>query len=112
MIQVKKKLDSGTRQFLAFIFSVVIKFYFIYFIKGWAYGEIQVKGSKIKQSGYYPESFTKPIGKQSATSDSSSTAPKSPSLGKSEEKVEKVITLYPYQANQDDELTFEGLFFS
>jgi len=80
MIQVRKKLDSG-----------------------WLMGEIQVKGQK-KQIGYFPSSYVKAIGKTSG--DDSAT--KSSSQVAKEEKVEKVVTLYPYAASQEDELSFQG----
>lgn len=84
MIQVLKKLDSG-----------------------WSLGEIQIKGKK-KQTGYFPTSYVKSMGKASGGDDSSSQAPpKSPQIVK-EEKAERVITLYPYEASQDDELSFQA----
>lgn len=89
MIQVLKKLDSG-----------------------WSLGEIQIKGKK-KQTGYFPTSYVKSMGKGSGGGgaggdDSGSQAPpKSPQIVK-EEKAERVITLYPYEASQDDELSFQA----
>lgn len=83
MIQVLKKLDSG-----------------------WSLGEIQIKGKK-KQTGYFPTSYVKSMGKASGGDDSSQAAPKSPQIVK-EDKAERVITLYPYEASQDDELSFQA----
>lgn len=83
MIQVRKKLESG-----------------------WLMGEIQIKGQK-KQVGYFPASYVKSIGKSSGD-DSLQSAPKSPQITK-EDKVEKVVTLYPYAASQvnfKDKLAF------
>lgn len=84
MIAVIKKLDSG-----------------------WSLGEIQIKGKK-KQNGYFPTSYVKSMGKASGGDESGSqAAPKSPAIVK-EERAERVITLYPYEANQDDELSFQA----
>ena len=84
MIQVLKKLDSG-----------------------WSLGEIQIKGKK-KQTGYFPTSYVKSMGKGAGGDENSGqAAPKSPQIVK-EEKAERVITLYPYEANQDDELSFQA----
>lgn len=80
MIQVRKRLESGKFycSFSGCLLNLKIDSILNFQNLGWCFGEIQIKG-KNKQSGYFPESYVKSMGKQSgASKDESGSAPKSP----------------------------------
>ncbi|XP_046814364.1 intersectin-1 isoform X7 [Vespa crabro] len=70
---------------------------------GWWEGELQARGKK-RQIGWFPASYVKPL-----TSSSNRSTPVSHGYQDSptDPNVERVMALYPYQAQNEDELTFE-----
>ncbi|XP_015189067.1 PREDICTED: intersectin-1 isoform X9 [Polistes dominula] len=70
---------------------------------GWWEGELQARGKK-RQVGWFPASYVKPL-----TSSSNRSTPVSHGYQDSptDPNVERVMALYPYQAQNEDELTFE-----
>ncbi|XP_053214714.1 intersectin-1-like isoform X2 [Panonychus citri] len=74
---------------------------------GWWEGETQVKGQK-RQVGWFPASYVKSLSGSGAGSGGSS-ARSTPDPNRAEnEAIEKVISLYPFAAQQDDELSFQA----
>lgn len=87
LVQVKKKNDSG-----------------------WWEGETQVKGKK-KEVGWFPATYVKPLNAPSGGSGDgpsirSTDAAKAPTS--SSDLSERVISIYPFKAQHDDELSFEA----
>ncbi|XP_029038941.2 intersectin-2 isoform X7 [Osmia bicornis bicornis] len=70
---------------------------------GWWEGELQARGKK-RQIGWFPASYVKPL-----TSSSNRSTPVSHGYQDSptDPNVERVMALYPYQAQNEDELSFE-----
>ncbi|XP_066583007.1 intersectin-1 [Prorops nasuta] len=70
---------------------------------GWWEGELQARGKK-RQQGWFPASYVKPL-----TSSSNRSTPVSHGYQDSptDPNVERVMALYPYQAQNEDELSFE-----
>ncbi|XP_076392418.1 dynamin associated protein 160 isoform X5 [Megachile rotundata] len=70
---------------------------------GWWEGELQARGKK-RQIGWFPASYVKPL-----TSGSNRSTPVSHGYQDSptDPNVERVMALYPYQAQNEDELSFE-----
>ncbi|XP_012284787.1 intersectin-2 isoform X2 [Orussus abietinus] len=70
---------------------------------GWWEGELQARGRK-RQIGWFPASYVKPL-----TSSSNRSTPISHRYQDSptDPNVERVMALYPYQAQNEDELSFE-----
>ncbi|KAK2582098.1 hypothetical protein KPH14_002798 [Odynerus spinipes] len=70
---------------------------------GWWEGELQARGKK-RQVGWFPASYVKPL-----TSSSNRSTPVSHGYQDSptDPNVERVMALYPYQAQNEDELSFE-----
>ncbi|KAH0568927.1 intersectin-1 isoform X2 [Cotesia glomerata] len=70
---------------------------------GWWEGELQARGKK-RQIGWFPASYVKPL-----TSSSNRSTPVSHGYQDSptDPNVERVMALYPHQAQNDDELSFE-----
>ncbi|XP_015786793.1 intersectin-2 isoform X2 [Tetranychus urticae] len=74
---------------------------------GWWEGEIQIKGQK-RQIGWFPASYVKSLSGSGAGSGGSS-ARSTPDPNKAEsETIEKVMSLYPFVAQHDDELSFQA----
>ncbi|CAK1547913.1 unnamed protein product [Leptosia nina] len=73
---------------------------------GWWEGELQAKGRN-RQSGWFPASYVKIL--QSSGRTSGRTTPVSSKMDAmpSETVIDKVIALYPYTAQNADELSFE-----
>ncbi|CAG0883810.1 unnamed protein product [Darwinula stevensoni] len=88
LIQVKKKSSSG-----------------------WWEGELQAKGQK-KKSGWFPASYVKVKSGSGSVSSSTRTSPLPRELADFETTAfpfnirEEVVALFPYEAQNDDELTF------
>lgn len=98
---------------------------------GWWEGETQQKGKK-KEVGWFPATYVKPLtgggGSSGAPSASSSPRPESKSAPVSSSEssggmsprilqptvdtltfiIEKVVSIYPFKAQHDDELSFEA----
>ncbi|XP_014247399.1 intersectin-1 isoform X2 [Cimex lectularius] len=70
---------------------------------GWWEGELQAKGKK-RQIGWFPASYVKLL---AGGRNSRSTSRKSSESGLSDGLLERVIALYPYTAQNEDELSFE-----
>ncbi|CAK9815717.1 ITSN1 [Anthophora quadrimaculata] len=70
---------------------------------GWWEGELQARGRK-RQIGWFPASYVRPF-----TSSSNRSTPVSHGYQDSptDPNVERVMALYPYQAQNEDELSFE-----
>ncbi|KAG9429821.1 intersectin-1 isoform X8 [Apis mellifera carnica] len=70
---------------------------------GWWEGELQARGKK-RQIGWFPASYVKPL-----TSSSNRSTPVSHGYQDSptDPNIERVMALYPYQAQNEDELSFE-----
>ncbi|XP_011306596.1 intersectin-2 isoform X3 [Fopius arisanus] len=70
---------------------------------GWWEGELQARGKK-RQIGWFPASYVKPL-----TSSSNRSTPVSHGYQDSptDPNVERVMALYPHQAQNDDELSFD-----
>ncbi|XP_020278373.1 intersectin-1 isoform X3 [Pseudomyrmex gracilis] len=70
---------------------------------GWWEGELQARGKK-RQIGWFPATYVKPL-----TSSSNRSTPVSHGYQDSptDPNVERVMALYPYQAQNEDELSFE-----
>ncbi|XP_072755931.1 intersectin-1 [Anoplolepis gracilipes] len=70
---------------------------------GWWEGELQARGKK-RQVGWFPATYVKPL-----TSSSNRSTPVSHGYQDSptDPNVERVMALYPYQAQNEDELSFE-----
>ncbi|XP_076663199.1 dynamin associated protein 160 isoform X5 [Andrena cerasifolii] len=70
---------------------------------GWWEGELQARGKK-RQIGWFPASYVKPL-----TSSSNRSTPVSHGYQDSptDPNVERVMALYPYQAQNEDELSFD-----
>ncbi|CAK9797482.1 ITSN1 [Anthophora plagiata] len=70
---------------------------------GWWEGELQARGKK-RQIGWFPASYVKPF-----TSSSNRSTPVSHGYQDSptDPNIERVMALYPYQAQNEDELSFE-----
>ncbi|XP_043286823.1 intersectin-2 isoform X3 [Venturia canescens] len=70
---------------------------------GWWEGELQARGKK-RQIGWFPASYVKPL-----TSSSNRSTPVSHGYQDSptDPNVERVMALYPHQAQNEDELSFE-----
>ncbi|XP_026672719.1 intersectin-1 isoform X4 [Ceratina calcarata] len=69
---------------------------------GWWEGELQARGKK-RQIGWFPASYVKPL-----TSSSNRSTPVSHGYQDSptDPNVERVLALYPYEARNEDELSF------
>ncbi|XP_050466670.1 intersectin-1 isoform X2 [Cataglyphis hispanica] len=70
---------------------------------GWWEGELQARGKK-RQVGWFPATYVKPL-----TSSSNRSTPVSHGYQDSptDPNIERVMALYPYQAQNEDELSFE-----
>ncbi|KAL0103076.1 hypothetical protein PUN28_018401 [Cardiocondyla obscurior] len=70
---------------------------------GWWEGELQARGKK-RQIGWFPATYVKPL-----TSSSNRSTPVSHGYQDSptDPNIERVMALYPYQAQNEDELSFE-----
>ncbi|XP_071643999.1 intersectin-1 isoform X4 [Temnothorax longispinosus] len=70
---------------------------------GWWEGELQARGKK-RQVGWFPATYVKPL-----TSSSNRSTPVSQGYQDSptDPNIERVMALYPYQAQNEDELSFE-----
>ncbi|XP_076618966.1 dynamin associated protein 160 isoform X3 [Colletes latitarsis] len=79
LIMVRKKTDSG-----------------------WWEGELQARGKK-RQIGWFPASYVKPLTSSNRSTPVSHGYQESPT----DPSVERVMALYPYQAQNEDELSFE-----
>ncbi|CAG2109286.1 unnamed protein product, partial [Medioppia subpectinata] len=75
---------------------------------GWWEGEMQVKGKK-KQVGWFPASYVKALNPSSGSGGSSARSTPDPIRQKAsdDKDSERVIALYAFRAQHDDELTFE-----
>ncbi|XP_013413935.1 intersectin-1 [Lingula anatina] len=85
---------------------------------GWWEGELQARGQK-KKIGWFPANYVKLLGSSSARSTPVGDGSKSNTLGRSTptptpeqapqpvEAADQVVALYPYTAQNDDELTFQ-----
>ncbi|XP_054165582.1 intersectin-1-like isoform X2 [Oppia nitens] len=76
---------------------------------GWWEGEMQVKGKK-KQVGWFPASYVKQL--NASTGSGGSSARSTPDLQKQkvaeDRESERMIALYAFRAQHDDELSFEA----
>ncbi|XP_025267864.1 intersectin-1 isoform X9 [Camponotus floridanus] len=70
---------------------------------GWWEGELQARGKR-RQVGWFPATYVKPL-----TSSSNRSTPVSHGYQDSptDPNIERVMALYPYQAQNEDELSFE-----
>ncbi|XP_071567656.1 intersectin-1 isoform X11 [Temnothorax nylanderi] len=70
---------------------------------GWWEGELQARGKK-RQVGWFPATYVRPL-----TSSSNRSTPVSQGYQDSptDPNIERVMALYPYQAQNEDELSFE-----
>ncbi|XP_076164152.1 dynamin associated protein 160 isoform X2 [Ptiloglossa arizonensis] len=69
---------------------------------GWWEGELQARGKK-RQIGWFPASYVKPLTSSNRSTPISHGYQDSPT----DPSVERVMALYPYQAQNEDELSFE-----
>ncbi|XP_074601027.1 dynamin associated protein 160 isoform X2 [Brevipalpus obovatus] len=75
---------------------------------GWWEGEVQQRGKK-RQIGWFPASYVKSLSASGPGSDSSTRSTPDPTRSESDTVViEKVITLYDFNAERSDELTFRA----
>lgn len=71
---------------------------------GWWEGELQAKGRR-KQVGWFPATYVKIL--QGGRNSGRNTPVSGARIEMSEQVLDKVISLYPYKALNDDELSFE-----
>ncbi|XP_063218277.1 intersectin-1 isoform X2 [Bacillus rossius redtenbacheri] len=76
---------------------------------GWWEGELQAKGKR-RQIGWFPASYVKLLaagGKAGAAREGQPSPMPQPQQQPQQDSAEKVVALYPYTAQNEDELTFE-----